>query len=457
MPRWTSCNILQVAPDANRLWQFETKGNFKLTRDLRSASALPVKVVAKSWNSFWQPKLNVAWLPPENVFLRVIELPKSTFEETVSMVELQLEKLSPQPVTQIVWTIHILPQAEGDLQTVIVVMAARSGVEAFLGQLEGKKYLADRLEVPMLDQLEAMAGTVDGAWVCPAATGNPHAALVAWWYGGVLRSVSIVLLPPEGDRAANLNGQLAQLIWAGELEGWMTTKPQWHLVADGVAAAEWETLLQQALGEPVKVSPPLSTADLAARTARRATQSSNTNSAAVLLPPEFVSRYREQFNDRLWLHGLYAAGIAYLIFIAFYFCGMQYSSWQNNKVQQQVTALADTYTNAMQIQAKYAVLQGRNNLKFAALDCLKQVAYNMPDGVTLERFGFGDGQMLSLAGKTTSDQLQALFSFQSSLQKAKGDDEKQMFRQGDPLSYHQYQNNVDWSFSLELVNGEKTE
>ena len=26
MARWNSCNILQTAPDANRLWQFDAKG-----------------------------------------------------------------------------------------------------------------------------------------------------------------------------------------------------------------------------------------------------------------------------------------------------------------------------------------------------------------------------------------------------------------------------------------------
>jgi hypothetical protein len=130
--------------------------------------------------------LNVAWLPPENVFLCVIELPKSSFEETFAMVELQLEKLSPMPVAQIVWTIHVLSRHGGsprqneaetgakaeaatsaetkaeDLQTVVVVIAERSVVEEFLGKLEGRGYLADRLEVPMLDQLEATPATEDG-------------------------------------------------------------------------------------------------------------------------------------------------------------------------------------------------------------------------------------------------------------------------------------------------------
>ena len=80
MPRWNSCNILQTAPDANRLWQFDAKGGgFVLNREsaARPASRCRPKSVAKSWISLWQPKLNVAWLPPENVFLRIIELPKA--------------------------------------------------------------------------------------------------------------------------------------------------------------------------------------------------------------------------------------------------------------------------------------------------------------------------------------------------------------------------------------------
>src|ERR1035438_5490888 len=98
MSRWNSCNILQIAPDAKRLWQFDAKGGgFVLGREQRvpHAEQLPPKFVAKNWAALWQPKLNVAWLPAESVFLRVVELPAANADETFSMVELQLEKLSP--------------------------------------------------------------------------------------------------------------------------------------------------------------------------------------------------------------------------------------------------------------------------------------------------------------------------------------------------------------------------
>ena len=460
MPRWNSCNILHLTPEMSRLWQFEAKGNFKLNREVRAAVdvAMPPQVASKSWNSFWQPKLNVAWLPPENVFLRVIEVPRSTFEETVSMVELQLEKLSPIPVTQIVWTIRILPQGIGDLQTVVVVIAGRAAVEEFLGKLEGKKYLADRLEAPVLDQLEAINATENGAWICPAATGNTHAALVAWWYGGMLRNVNFIVLPTEGDQAAHLKNQLAQLSWAGELEGWLTSKPTWHLLAEGVTADQWEVLLKKATDEPVKVALPLSGADLAAHTARRVTQTPHRGTAVSLMPVEFSTRYREQFRDRLWLHGLYAAGLVYLVFVVFYYGMVQFRSYQYGKVQQQVAGLADSYTNTMQLQAKYAVLQGRENLKFAALDCWKLVADNLPEGLTLQRFGFGEGQTLSLAGTTTSDQIDALEKFNKAMQKAKDPAGQDMFKPagGQSLEERFYQDQVTWNFSLQLKNGGQT-
>jgi hypothetical protein len=168
MARWNSCNILHVAPDAKRVWQFDAKGGgFVLDREQRvpHAEQMPAKGIAKSWSSLWQPKLNIAWLPAENVFLRVVELPASNFEETLAMVELQLEKFSPLPVTQIVWTMHVMgthtARAKGDaapesLQTVIVVIVERKVVEEFLGVWRRMVFSPTGWKTPMLDLLEAV-------------------------------------------------------------------------------------------------------------------------------------------------------------------------------------------------------------------------------------------------------------------------------------------------------------
>ena len=471
MARWHSCNILQVASDANRLWQFDAKGGgFALHREHRGAldEPLPARSIAKSWSSLWQPRLNVAWLSPENVFLRAIELPKSNFEETFAMVELQLEKLSPLPVTQIVWTIHILSRrsearaavpASGetkaeDLQTVVVVIVERGVVEEFLGKLESRGYLADRLEVPMLDQLEATPATEDGAWIYPVALAGQSAALVAWWCGNVLRNLSFVVLPPTGDRAKTLKSQLAQLAWAGELEGWLTApRIQWHLVADPAVATEWENALREGLGEPVQVAPPLPPGELAARTAQRAAAA---GSRTALLPAEFPARYHQQFVDRLWLRGLLAAGVLYAIGVVIYFCATGGLAYRTRGVERQAAALSGSYTNVMELKARYDVLRERQDLKYAALDCWKAVAERLPTNITLQRFSFADGQKLSLSGTAPADQVNTVFDFNTTMQKATNQNRPMFDPQGgEPVNPRIAGNKATWSFSLQLQHTEK--
>src|SRR5437667_12621297 len=166
MARWHSCNILQAAGDTRNLWQFSAGGKIALQREVANlpTEPLPAKIIAKDWQTLFQPKLNVAWLPADKVFLRVVQIPKSDPAETQSMLELQLEKLSALPVAQVVWGYELLqptasPDAmttlEGQMQTAIVIIVASSYVEEFLGHLEAQEYMADRLELPLLDQLRA--------------------------------------------------------------------------------------------------------------------------------------------------------------------------------------------------------------------------------------------------------------------------------------------------------------
>jgi len=458
---------LYIAPDAKRLWQFDAKGKgFVLNREHRipHAEALPGNLVGKSWMSLVQPRLNVAWLPSETVFLRMVELPAANAEETFSMVELQLEKLSPIPVTQIVWTMHVSGTHQGaakadgtveSLQSVIVVIAQRTAVEEFLGRLERDGFLADQLEVPMLDQLEAVAPTGDSVWIFPITLGMQNAALVGWWFGGAWRNLSFVTIPPGGDRAGDLKTQLSLLAMAGEVEGWLTPQPRWHLVADPVNASEWEQLLRAGLNEPVETTAPPALADLAARSARRA---ATAESKAALQPPDFAERYHEQFVDRLWLHGLGCAGAVYAVCVVIYLCAAQWEGFKANKVEGQVAQISDQYTNAIQLKARLAVLQERSQLKFAALDCWELVARELPAALTLQRSSFVDGNKLTLNGQVDAADTQVLIDFYDTLRKAKKNGQP-FFNpnpdSGDALTYRQQANTVAWNFTLQLMHGEE--
>ena len=421
MARWHSCNVLDVGPDHRRLWQFDARnGGFAAHRAqvVPAGEALPYALVTKTWRSLWQPKLNVAWLPADSVFLRVAHLPKSSFEETRAMVEMQLEKLSPIPVTQAVWSLLVLPQLKGDLQTVVVVLAERKGVEEFLGQLEGQGYLADRLEMPMLDQLRATPAGEDGAWIYPAGSGGKDSALVAWWGNGSLQNLNLLTRPGTGDAAVSFKAQLAQIVWAGELEGWLTAAPAWHLVADETVAAGWESALRQALDAPVRIVAPLPAVQLAALTAKRA---SEVDAKANLLPPEFAKRYQQQFQDRLWLRGLGAVVAVYSVGVLIYGLALFVVSLRTQSVENKVVALSNSYTNAMQLKARYDVLTDRQALKYAALDCWKAVADTLPNEITLDGFNFSEGRKMLLNGTAPAGSDKAILSFYESARKATKD------------------------------------
>lgn len=453
-----ACNVLQMRPEERHVWRFDAKGNrFALDREhvSRGSESLPAGLVAKSWRTLWQRKLNVAWLPAEYVFLRVVQLPRSSFEDTLAMVELQLEKLSPMPVAQVVWSIQLLPHTENSLQTVIVLIVARDVVEEFLGQLEGQGYLADRLELPMLDQLQATTVSEDGVWIYANATGDKGLALTAWWYGGVLQNLDLAALP-AANRAAALREQLVQAAWAGEMEGWLTSPPTWHLVADPAAQAEWEPALREGLEQPIEVIPPVVTSELAGLTARRA---ASAGASGNLLPAEYATRYQQQFVDRLWLRGLMAVGGLYIIGVAVYLIAVAFANYRTTQVEEHVADLGPIYTNAIQLKARYQVLKDRQDLKFAGLDCWKVTALLIPAEATLDSFNFSDGHRLSLNGTAPADKVQELLNFESSMRKAPANDlptAQPLFDRdkGDPLTYHVSGQVVNWNFSLELKRSE---
>lgn len=462
--RWHSCNVLSVSADTRHLWQFDARSDqFNLHRDqtARNGEQLPPNLIGKSWSALVQKKLNVAWLPPENVFLRVAQFPMSTPEETRSMVELQLERLSPIPVTQALWTMHVLPQSASqpqgeNLQTIIVTVVAREAVEEFLGKLEGQGYMADRLEVPMLDQLQSTRISGDGAWVYPDSTGVGNRALVAWWYGGVLQNLAFLTLEHGPNRIANFKDQLVQMSWAGELEGWLTSPPRWHLVAEG--AEEWQSALREASDQPVEVVAPLPARELASLTAKRAAQESINNN---LLPPEFATRYQQQFVDRLWGRGLLAALAIYGIVLAIYFVALGVFGHLTAGVQDHANSLAGSYTNYLQAKGMLSVLKEREDLKFAALDCYEAVAENMPTGLTLESLNFSDinGSRLSLSGTGPSDQPLSSTDFFEKLRKSETKESKPLFGPNEGVvpstSLDTARSAIRWSFDLDLKGAPK--
>lgn len=458
--RVQSCNVLRSVGDDRHLWQFSTQGDVALKSEVSSSAgeSLPQHISQKNWHQLWQPRLNIAWLPPEAVFFRVVHLPQSNFAETLSMVELQLEKLSPIPVGQAVWSVHPMPPQPGaaadELQTLVIVFAERKHVEEHLGVLEGEGYLADRIELQALDEIAAAKVTDNGAWIYPGLAGGPNTALVAWWYGNKLQTLNSLILPDTADRADALKEQLSQMAWAGEMEGWLTALPSWTLVADDESVAQWEAPLRRGLDATIHLVKPVKPAELAALTAKRAASS---DGKANLIPAEFATRYRNQFIDRIWIRGALAVVALYLIGLAIYFSIVGFQDYRVGQVESKIAGIGEDYTNTIQLRERHAVLKTRKELKFAALDCWKTLSENQPETVTLETFGFSDGRKLVLNGTAPQENNSDVLKMYADMRKAtvngqpmfdftKGKEPELRLGPGGTI--------VNWNFTLELKRTE---
>jgi hypothetical protein len=104
------------------------------------------------------------------------------------------------------------------------------------------------------------------------------------------------------------------------------------------------------------------------------------------------------------------------------------------------------------------VLKERQELKYAALDCWKIVAEQLPPNINLQRFSFAGGKKLSLSGTAAPDQVNTLFDFNTAMQKVAANGRPVFNTQGsEPVNPRQTGNNaVTWSFSLQLQNAEGT-
>jgi len=257
-------------------------------------------------------------------------------------------------------------------------------------------------------------------------------------------------MPPEEERGASLRDQIAQMSWAGELEGWLTGPPRRILVATPEVAVVWRPLLQEGTEDPIEVVPPVPDAEVAKLTAQRAAQEqARTN----LVPPEYTARYRQQFIDRIWMRSLGAVLVVYIFGVLVYLAALQVVSYKVKGLEGRANALATSYNNALRLKDQTRVLEDQLNLQFAALECYRAIAKLLPDGVTLKGLIFSRGKALNISGAAGADGQQVVYDFNEQMRKYVVGDQP-LFSKVNVPSMTATPGGITWSFVCELKRGE---
>lgn len=458
-PRFNGCNVLLDTSGKTRVWSFGgTDAHPVGTLDVPSGDPLPPKTVGKSWSHLVRPRLNIAWIADQPVFLQLVQLPTDDPKEVPSMLELQIEKLSPLPVAQVVWAWEVLPApttaAGSSGISVLLVVAERNGIESSLGRLERRGFDTDRLECPLVQLVSGTRYADDGAYLFLGRMGGRRDCLVGWAKDGRLCALGVVNAVDGPEGARQWASELNRMAWAGEVEGWSTELKKVHLVAQGEGVEALRAAIESALGLPVVCVPAPGESDIARASVARTARGED---RANLLPPEFAARFRQQFTDRLWMGGLMAVLGTYLIGVLIYFVVVEVQKYRQGSLADVVATLNRDYMETLRLKAQAQVMQETVNLRYAALDCWLATVEAMPEELVLEKLAFSGGQSLQIEGLAPADQEVRITDYWKAL-KAKAIGNRNVFAdvqlrptvqrtvQGVPM--------IQWSFNCRLQRSE---
>ena len=458
--KWSSCNLLEPATEGSRLCQFSVSSKkVKLTGDLRVAEGddPPAKAVGKDWSDLLSRKLNIATLPPEKVFLRVVELPECEPDELLPMVEFQIEELSPLPMAQTVWSAEAVPGsagAEGN-QTVLVMIAERGVVEDRLDELEAVNYLADRVEVPLLRELVPGEPREDGAHIQLVQGADTVLALVTWWFDGRLRDVNSFNLPDIVASRDALAEKINSIALAGEVAGWMPDEPACHLTKRGDVAGDWNAALAKCFGRIREVEP-MSEVDLATAAVEFAARTT----APGLMLEDYSARNRQRFQDGLWMQGIKGAVALMLIgLLGFYVYGSMLKGTLDEK-QELVTVRSNQYNGALLLKAKVETLEKQKALKYAALEAWHKVSTGLPGELKFTELAFASGRTLDgntsrelrISGAADAGKATLIDDYQEALTRMERSDGKALFSsvRAETIRQDTRKNQTVWSLKCEF-------
>lgn len=358
-------------------------------------------------------------LPSSHLLMRILELPSTNPQELKSMVDLQMDQISPFPVDQLTVSYEVLRSTE-DHSRVLAVAAQRKTVDA-LGDL----FKAQHVYIRSLD-----------------------AEVLAWWslliaHGRVPCQGRVVLILEEHTEFSmivvdegvpicfrslelfhNFSSEDVMQEIADEMRYTLLSLEAEYGHRDGAALEVWSatgiperlvSMLQELCGGQANVHaldsiPPVSEG-LALRTAERRLHH------VELVPREWIDLQRRK---RLMKIATIAAVAVLSIWLAVVLVtGIVFSFQQAayNRVRKEAAKYEGPAKAAIMARNEMLSLEKYADRSHSALECLREVTVALPDGVEVASFTFKKGDAVSLRG--SSERAEAVYDFFQNLGAAK--------------------------------------
>jgi hypothetical protein len=153
------------------------------------------------------------------------------------------------------------------------------------------------------------------------------------------------------------------------------------------------------------------------------------------------------------MRGLGTVLALYVAAVMIYFPVLTFQGSKADALDRQAYGLSREYTNTLKLKKQLQILQDRQALKYASLDCWRIAAELLPEGFTVESMEFRNGKTFSLHGSAPADQGRQVAEFGDALRKYKLDDQL-VFSDMQSQGTHIVGNNLEWGYVGDLARAE---
>lgn len=357
--------------------------------------------------------------PGDRALMRVLDLPTEDRSEVPSMVELQIDKISPFPVDNLLYSYEVLLERPG-LTRVLVAGMPREDVDKLVAPLREAGRLPARVDLSLMgwwrllrDRLE-VAG--DGRCLALVIEPGETACLAA--EGGspiLLRS-----LPPLGadeSSARELADEVAFTLTTLDREWGPSANTRVLVFHLGDAPSAWITLLQQATGRSVDARPLDAAVPLSEGMALRAWEQAEAGGLN-LAAPEWKERATARRMQRRLLAAVGAVAGLWLLAVGGFLAADRMDQQRVARLKERLQKLKAPTQHVREVKERVESLRQYGDRTHSAIECLREVCVVLPPGVELSSFTYKKGENVSMRGSAEAANASKVYDFLEGLQRS---------------------------------------
>ncbi len=385
------------------------QGDFPLPKadDTESAEAHAgiIGDVLKEHSSRFKGRISLG-IPTDQVLLKVLELPGVEDEDLPGIVEIQADKLSPFPIENMVVSHEVLHRSEEGMRVLIAAVQVRE-VEKIGARLTDLGLSVRRVDVEVMGWMSVLAdaGEIDssGRQILILMTGSaPTIVLLNDGVPQVVRSIKSCGGIEGRELADELGREINFTLMSRELAGDADDIPPVTVFS---SHAEMDTLqsgLKESCGASVTVKNLDELPQSARGVANRAAMSRGGAPAASALldltPPSWSAEHQSAVFKRKMIQAAAAIIGVWLLVVGSLLGFLYYEERQLDTLKAEHATISEPAKQVRLLRRRARTIESYVDHSQSALECLREIASLLPDGIDLTSFSYRKNDQVKVSG-----------------------------------------------------------